>query len=65
MKEQCGYKHSDIWLYVQNRMSRRRKRKFQQHLLHCEKCREELVRLRLMVHSIGKKNDGMFHFVFG
>ena len=55
MKEQCGYKHSDIWLYVQNRMSREEETEFQQHLLHCEKCKEELVRLRLMVHSIGKK----------
>ena len=52
MKEQCGYKHSDIWLYVQNRMSREEETEFQQHLLHCEKCKEELVRLRLMVHSI-------------
>lgn len=55
MKEQCGYKHSDVWLYVQNRMSREEETEFQQHLLHCEECREELARLRLMVHSIGKK----------
>ncbi|WP_294608394.1 zf-HC2 domain-containing protein [uncultured Bacteroides sp.] len=55
MKKQCGYKHSDIWLYIQNRMSREEETEFQQHLLNCEECGKELVRLRLMVQSIGKK----------
>lgn len=55
MKKQCEYKHSDIWLYIQNRMSQEEETEFQQHLLNCEECREELSRLRLMVHSIGKK----------
>ncbi len=55
MKKKCEYKRSDCWLYIQNRMSREEETEFQQHLLRCEECREELVQLRLMVHSIGKK----------
>lgn len=55
MAKSCGYKRSEVWLYVQNRMSRKEETAFQQHLLHCMDCRDELVRLRLMIHSIGKR----------
>lgn len=55
MKKECGYKRSDVWMYVQNRMSREEETEFQQHLMHCDDCREELAQLRLMVRSLGKK----------
>lgn len=42
-------------MYVQNRMSREEETEFQQHLMHCDDCREELAQLRLMVRSLGKK----------
>lgn len=55
MAKSCRYKRSEVWLYVQSRMSREEETAFQQHLLHCMDCRDELVRLRLMIHSIGKR----------
>lgn len=55
MEKSCGYKRSEIWFYIQNRMSREEETEFQQHLLHCTDCRDELARLRLMIHSIEEK----------
>lgn len=57
MGKKCGYKRSDNWLYVRNQMSREEETEFQRHLLHCEDCRDELARLRLMIRSIGKKEQ--------
>lgn len=62
MRQKHGYKRSDIWLYVQNRMSREEETAFQQHLLHCQDCRDELARLRLMVHAIRKKERRVASF---
>lgn len=55
MERKCGYKRSDVWLYIQNRMSREEEAEFQLHLLHCKECRAELEQLRSIVHSIDKK----------
>ena len=60
--KKCEYKRSDCWLSIQNRMSREEETEFQQHLLSCEECREELAQLRLMVHSIGKKERRTISF---
>lgn len=54
-EKKCGYKRSDVLLYIQNRMSREEETEFQQHLLQCEECRDELAQLRSIVHAIGKK----------
>ncbi len=55
MKKKCGYTHADVRLYIQNRMSREEETEFQQHLQNCENCREELIVLRRITRSIGKK----------
>lgn len=62
MGKRCGYRRSEIWLYVRNRMSREEETEFQRHLLHCENCRDELVRLRQMIRSIGKKERRVASF---
>lgn len=62
MAKSCGYKRSEVWLYVQNRMSREEETAFQQHMLHCTDCRDELARLRLMIHSIGKREKRALSF---
>lgn len=62
MNRQCGYKHSDIWLYIQNRMSREEETEFQQHLLTCEECVGELAQLRRVIRSIGKKERRIIPF---
>jgi hypothetical protein len=45
MEKKCGYKRADVWLYIQNRMGREEETEFQHHLLTCDDCKEELVRL--------------------
>lgn len=60
--KKCEYKRSDCWLYIQNRMSREEETEFQRHLLSCEECREDLAQLRLMVHSIGRKERRTISF---
>lgn len=62
MKRKCGYRHSDVRLYIQNRMSIDEETAFQHHLLNCEACAEELARLRRMVHSIGRKERRIIPF---
>lgn len=62
MKRQCGYRHSDVRLYIQNRMSMEEETAFQHHLLNCEACSEELAQLRCMIHSIGKKERRILPF---
>ena len=64
MDKQCRYKRSDIWKYVQNRMSREDESEFQMHLLECNECRDELAKLRVLVHSIGKKEQRGFTLRF-
>lgn len=55
MEKKCRYKRTDVWIYVQNRMSREEEAEFQLHLLHCDQCRDELARLRRMVRSMEEK----------
>lgn len=62
MKKQCGYRHSDVRLYIQNRMSMDEETAFQHHLLNCQSCSEELAQLRRMIHSIGKKERRILPF---
>ncbi|WP_294627037.1 hypothetical protein [uncultured Bacteroides sp.] len=57
MEKKCRYKHSDIWLYVQNRMSREEETEFQYHLMHCRVCCEDLAHTRCMIRAIGKKQQ--------
>lgn len=57
MEKKCRYKRTDVWIYVQNRMSREEEAEFQLHLLHCDQCRDELARLRRMVRSMGEKEQ--------
>lgn len=64
MKEKkCGYKRSDVLLYIQNRMSREEETEFQQHLLQCKECCDDLAQLRSIMHAIGKKERSprIFH----
>lgn len=55
MEKQCNYKRSDVWQYVQNRMSREEETEFQRHLCTCDTCRKELEHWRGMVRSMEKK----------
>lgn len=55
MEKKCGYKRADVWLYIQNRMGREEETEFQHHLLTCDDCKEELVRLRSVISSIQRK----------
>lgn len=55
MEKKCRYKRSDIWLYIQNRMSREEEAEFQRHLITCDDCKEELLQLRSIILSIQRK----------
>lgn len=62
MEKKCGYKRSDIWLYIQNRMSREEETVFQHHLLQCDGCRKELAQVRQVIFSIRRKEKKSVSF---
>lgn len=53
MDKKCEtYERSDLLCYLQNRMSREEENEFQRHLMTCHHCREEVGRLRTIIHTL-------------